>query len=463
MYNYYRNQNNLIIRDNLSMNKSILIFLLAMLPCLTQAQTTSTVVHPAWSKNAAIYEANIRQHSKEGSFAKFEEYLPELKKMGVGVIWIMPINPIGEKNRKGKLGSYYAVRDYKAINPEFGTEEDFRRLVNHIHALGMKVIIDWVANHTSWDNPWASAHPDYYVKDDHGAFVPPVPDWHDVIKLDYNNPKLRAAMIDAMSYWVKKYDIDGYRCDVAAMVPVDFWNDARVALDKIKPVFMLAEASEENLQEKAFDMTYGWQFKDLFNDIAQGKKTAADLDAYLNGEEKKYNANSYRMLHTSNHDLNSWDGSEFERLGDGVETFLVLSNLIKGMPLAYSGQEAGNTKRLEFFDRDPIEWKEHKFRGLYTTLFNLKKTNKALWNGTEGGQLVRINTPNDKDLFAFSRSRENNEVIGVFNLSARKQVFSSTGHVLAGKYNDPFTGAAVTLDGATTFELRPWEYRAFVK
>ncbi len=229
----------------------------------------------------------------------------------------------------------------------------------------MKVIVDWVANHTAWDHPWTSRTPTYYVKDATGNFVPPVPDWHDVIKLDYANPQLRAAMLDAMEYWVKEYDIDGYRCDVAAMVPTDFWNDTRADLDKIKPVFMLAEAYEPDLQAKAFDMTYGWQFKDLFNDIAKGKKSVKDLDAYLNGEEKKYNPNSYRMLHITNHDLNSWDGSEFERLGDATETFLVLSTVIKGMPLVYSGQEAGNTKRLDFFERDPIQWKDHKFRGLW--------------------------------------------------------------------------------------------------
>jgi cyclomaltodextrinase len=445
------------------MKKYTLLFLLSWFSTIAFAQVSTTVVHPEWSKNVAIYEANIRQYSKEGSFKKFEEHLPELKKMGVGIIWIMPINPIGEKNRKGSLGSYYAVRDYKAVNPEFGTAEDFKHLVDQIHAQGMKVIIDWVANHTSWDNPWATSHPEYYVKDDKGAFVPPVPDWHDVIKLDYKNPQTRAAMIDAMKYWVTDYDVDGFRCDVAAMVPTDFWNQARVELDKVKPVFMLAEAFEPELQEKAFDMTYGWQFKDLFNDIAQGKKSVVDLDAYLNGEEKKYNPNSYRMLHTSNHDLNSWEGTEFDRLGDATETFLVLSNLIKGMPLVYSGQEAGNTKRLKFFDRDPIEWKEHKFRGLYTKLFALKKTNKALWNGAYGAELQRIKTRNDTAIFAFSRTKENNEVIGVFNLSNKKQVFMSTDKGLAGKYVDPFSGSTVALDGKAQIELKPWEYRVFVK
>lgn len=445
------------------MKKSLLLLLLSLMPCIVFAQVTTTVVHPEWSRNAAIYEANIRQYSPEGSFKKFEEYVPELKKMGVGIVWIMPVNPIGEKNRKGSLGSYYAVRDYKAVNPEFGTPADFKHLVDTIHAQGMKVIIDWVANHTSWDNVWVTQHPEYYLKDDKGNFVPPVPDWHDVIKLDYKNPQLRAAMVDAMKYWITEYDVDGFRCDVAAMVPTDFWNDARAELDKVKPVFMLAEAFEPALQEKAFDMTYGWQFKDLFNDIAQGKKSVADLNAYLNGEEKQYNPNSYRMLHITNHDLNSWEGTAFERLGDATETFLVLSNLIKGMPLLYSGQEAGNTKRLKFFDRDPIEWKEHKFKGLYTKLFNLKKTNKALWNGTYGGPLQRIATSDDKAIFAFSRSKDNNEVIGIFNLSDKSQVFTIADQGIAGEYTDPLSGAGVTLNAKATITLRPWEYRTFAK
>ena len=427
------------------------------------AQQTSTVIHPAWSENAAIYEANIRQYSPEGSFRKFEEHLPELKKMGVGVIWIMPINPIGKVHRKGTLGSYYAVADYKAVNPELGTPEDFHHLVDAIHAQGMKVIIDWVANHTAWDNDWTRTHPDFYVHDDKGDFVPPVPDWHDVIKLDYRNPQLRVAMIDAMKYWVTDYDVDGFRCDVADMVPVDFWDHARDELDKIKPVFMLAEATKPALQEHAFDMTYGWQFKDLFNDIAQGKKTVADLDAYLNGEEKQYNPNSYRMLHITNHDLNSWEGTEFQRLGDATETFLVLSTVIKGMPLIYSGQEAGNTKALAFFEHDPIQWKDHKFRGLYTRLFQLKKTNKALWNGLAGSELVRVRTSNDKAVFAFTRSKDGNEVVGIFNLSDKPQAVTIVDRSMTGNFTDPIGGTAVSLPAPLKLKLMPWEYRVYAK
>ncbi|TXI94392.1 MAG: alpha-amylase [Burkholderiaceae bacterium] len=427
------------------------------------AQKNSEVVHPAWSKNATIYEANIRQHSKEGSFQKFEEYLPELKKMGVKIIWVMPINPIGEKNRKGTLGSYYAVRDYRGVNAEFGTPADFKRLVKAAHAHGMKLIIDWVANHTAWDHPWAAQHPEFYKKDKDGKFVPPVPDWADVIALDYSNQQLRKEMIESMRFWLKEYDIDGFRCDVAAMVPTDFWNDARKELDKTKKVFMLAEAHEWDLQEKAFDMTYGWHYKDLWNEIAKGKKSVKDLDAFLAGEEKNYHPNSYRMLHITNHDLNSWEGTEFERLGAGVEAFLVLSNIMPGMPLLYSGQEAGNNKALNFFERDPIEWKPHPFKQLYSTLFHLKAKNQALWNGVDGGPMQRLKTGADEQVFAFSREKAGNKVVAVFNLSDKPQSISIDGALNSAGLKDILTGKAAPKEAQVKMALKPWEYKVFAK
>ncbi len=427
------------------------------------AQTRSEVVHPAWTKNATIYEANIRQHSKEGSFQKFEEYLPELKKMGVKVIWLMPINPIGEKNRKGPLGSYYAVRDYKGVNPEFGTPADFKKLVKSIHAQGMYVIIDWVPNHTAWDHPWAEKHPEFYKKDKDGKFVPPVPDWADVIALDYSNQQLRKEMLEAMRFWLTEYNIDGFRCDVAAMVPTDFWNDTRKELDKTKKVFMLAEAHEFELHEKAFDMTYGWQYKDLFNEIAQGKKSVKDLDAYLNGEEKHYHPDAYRMLHITNHDLNSWEGTEFVRLGEAVETFLVLSNIMKGMPLIYSGQEAGNNKALNFFERDPIEWKAHPFKQLYTKLFQLKKTNKALWNGLAGGEMQRVHTGADEHVFAFTREKDGNKIVAIFNLSNKAQTADIQSALTKGKLRDINSGAKAPQGANVKFNLKPWEYKVFAQ
>lgn len=442
---------------------SLLLSIGALSSIPVMAQTRSEVVHPAWTKNATIYEANIRQHSKEGSFQKFEEYLPELKKMGVKVIWLMPINPIGEKNRKGTLGSYYAVRDYRGVNPEFGTPADFKKLVKSIHAQGMYVIIDWVPNHTAWDHPWAEKHPEFYEKDKDGKFVPPVADWADVISLDYNNQQLRKEMVEAMRFWLTEYNIDGFRCDVAAMVPTDFWNDTRKELDKTKKVFMLAEAYEFELHEKAFDMTYGWQFKDLFNDIAKGKKSVKDLDAYLNGEEKHYHPDAYRMLHITNHDLNSWEGTEFVRLGDGVEAFLVLSNIMKGMPLMYSGQEAGNTKALDFFERDPIEWKPHPFKQLYTKLFQLKKTNKALWNGVAGGEMHRIHTGADEHVFAFTREKSGNKIVAIFNLSDKAQTAEIQSALAKGKLRDINSGAKAPRGTNLKFELKAWEYKVFAQ
>lgn len=446
------------------MKKLIFSLMLSIGMCSTTslfAQEKSEVIHPDWSKNATIYEANIRQHSPEGSFKKFEAYLPELKKMGVKLIWLMPINPIGEKNRKGTLGSYYAVRDYRGVNPEFGSEADFKQLVKAIHAQGMYVIIDWVANHTAWDHAWVEQHPEYYKKDKEGNFVPPVPDWADVIALDYNNQDLRKEMIESLRFWLTEYDIDGFRCDVAAMVPTDFWNDARKELDKTKKVFMLAEAQEWELQEKAFDMTYGWQFKNLFNDIAQSKKSVKDLDAYLNGEEKNYNANSYRMLHITNHDLNSWEGTEFVRLGEATETFLVLSNILKGMPLIYSGQEAGNNKALEFFERDPIEWKPHPFKQLYTKLFQLKAKNKALWNGVSGGQLQRIETGNDEQVFAFSREKSGDQIVAIFNLSNKSQMAEIKSALGKSNLKDALSGKSIPKGKNIKFNLKPWEYRVY--
>lgn len=451
------------------MKKSLLSLCISAAICAAMnpayAQQHSSVKHVAWSKNATIYEANIRQHSVEGSFKKFQDYLPTLKQMGVNLVWVMPINPIGEKNRKGSLGSYYAVRDYRGVNSEFGTPEDFKQLVKAVHAQGMHIIIDWVANHTAWDHPWAQTHPEFYEKDAQGQFIPPVPDWADVISLDFNNAKLREEMIEAMRFWLTEYDIDGFRCDVAAMVPTDFWNEARQSLDQTKKVFMLAEAFEPELHEKAFDMSYAWQHKNLFGEIAQGKKNVKDLDAYLNGEEKNYHADAYRMLHITNHDLNSWEGTEFQRLGEATESFLVLSNLMKGMPLLYSGQEAGNTKALNFFDRDPIAWKAHPFKQIYSTLFHLKQSNQALWNGTAGGEMKRIDTGKDEQVFAFSREKGKNKVVAIFNLSAQTQTITVASSHTQGKLKNLFnqTPLPAASKGKLQMELKPWEYRVYVK
>ncbi|MFZ0456288.1 MAG: alpha-amylase family glycosyl hydrolase [Ignavibacteriaceae bacterium] len=437
--------------------------LVVILSSTVFAQKITTVVHPEWSKNASIYEVNIRQYTPEGTFKAFQKHIPEIKKMGIEIIWIMPINPIGEKNRKGTLGSYYSVKDYRSVNPEFGTLDDFKNLVNEIHKEGMHVILDWVANHTSWDNVLTKTHPDFYKKDSLGNFIAPASDWTDVIALNYNNPALWIYMESTMEYWIKESGIDGFRCDVADMVPTPFWNFVRKELEKIKPVFMLAEAENPGLQKHAFDMTYAWEFHNILKEIYKGKMTVTDLDKYYAREEEKYNPDAYRMDFTTNHDENSWNGTVFQRFGDAVKTFAVLCGVAKGMPLVYSGQESGMNKALRFFDKDTIEWKKSSFRDLYTMLIHLKLNNKALWNGISGGKMERIKTNNDDKIFSFVREKDNNKIFAIFNLSAQNQNIKVNDNKIEGTYKDLFADRNNSLSSDFNIELPSWGYKIFVK
>ncbi|MFA8343073.1 MAG: alpha-amylase family glycosyl hydrolase [Rhodothermaceae bacterium] len=457
-----------ILRPHLKKLLSLFCILPLLWACGNKAKTETETTHKEikpveWSKNSIIYEVNLRQYSEAGTFAEFEKKLPELKAMGVDILWFMPIHPIGEKNRKGTMGSYYAVKDYKAVNPEHGTLEEFKALVKKIHSMDMKVIIDWVANHTAWDNIWVESNPEFFNKNEKGEFFPPVDGWQDVIDLNYENKELWTAMTDALKFWVKEADIDGYRCDVAAMVPLEFWQQARVELDKIKPVFMLAEAHEAEMHHDAFDMTYSWQLKDLMNAVAKGEKNALDIKKHFENEKTEYKPEAYRMLFTTNHDENTWNGTVFERLGDGAEMFSVLCGTAEGMLLVYSGQEAGNEKRIEFFEKDPIKWKEHKFRGLFTKLANLKENNKALWNGTYGAEMVHPTNDNDKNVYSFVREKENNKIFSIFNVTGKKQHVAFTDKVIAGKYKDLITGEEVEIKENQKFELKPWAYLVYVK
>ena len=417
---------------------------------------------PDWSYNKAIYEVNLRQYTEEGTIKVFEKHLPRLKELGADILWLMPIHPIGEKNRKGTLGSYYSVQDYKAVNPEFGTLEEFKSLVKMIHKMGMYVIIDWVANHTAWDNSWIEEHPDFYTQDSLGNIMPPNPDWSDVADLNFDNKELWSEMIDALKFWVEECDIDGYRCDVAGMVPIEFWIEARTELEKIKNVFMLAEWDTPEVH-LAFDMTYDWDLHHILNGIAKEEKTVIDLIGHLNKNEEKFPANAFRMQFTSNHDENSWNGTEFERLGDGVETFAVLSCLIPDMPLVYTGQEAGNTKRLSFFEKDLVEWKEHKLFNIYSKLFELKKNYKALQNGNKGGELKYIEASDYKSIFAFTRNSEKDKILAVFNLSNKTVSVDLMGETLQGSYKNFFTGKLETFLAKESLQLSPWEYRIYTK
>ena len=372
----------------------------------------TSVLQPDWAKNAVIYEVNIRQFSSEGNFAGVTAQLQRIKDLGVDIIWLMPIHPIGELNRKGTLGSYYAVKDYKAVNPEYGTMADFDNLVKTAHDLGLKVIIDWVANHSSPDNVWIKDNLDFYTKDSLGnAPIPTIgTDWLDVADLNYDNPKMREAMQDAMIYWVKEHDIDGYRCDVAGMVPLDFWTDTRPKLDAIKEVFMLAEGAETELHE-AFNMTYGWPLKDLLLEIASGKKDFTALETYRKEIEEKYTSNDLIMYFTTNHDENSWNYLEADKFGKNRINYAALTYLMGGMPLIYGGQESGLDKQLEFFEKDPIDWGNYQYQDDYKNLINVYKGNEALWNNGDWGNYEFIKTGNDALYFTLSK---HNQKIGVF-------------------------------------------------
>lgn len=413
---------------------------------------------PDWAKNSVIYEVNVRQYTPEGTFAAFQTHLPRLKEMGVDILWIMPIHPIGEKNRKEGLGSYYSVRNYTEVNPEFGNIDDFKNVVAQAHTLGMKVIIDWVANHSSCDNPWITEHPDWYAKDSTGSIYGPF-DWTDVAQLDYKNHQLWKGMTDAMKFWVTNADIDGFRCDVAGMVPVAFWDSTRVELNKVKPVFMLAEdEKEKGLLMNAFNANYGWTLHHLMNDIAKGKKKASDIAPLVASYDTIYPIGAFPMQFTSNHDENSWNGTEYERLGkDAVPTFAALTFVMPGFPLIYTGQEAGLDKRLRFFTKDTVNWNNLIMGDLYKKLASLKKSNPALANGSWGGKLTILSNSNASKVISFERSLDNNKVVAIFNLSADTAKVQLK-QPIEGEFID-FNSSTATIPQSTT--LGAWEYRIY--
>jgi glycosidase len=422
----------------------------------------SSVKHPDWSKNSVIYEVNLRQYTPEGTFRAFEAHLPRLKKLGVDILWLMPVNPIGVVNRKGTLGSYYSVKNYLTVNPEFGTMEDFRHLVKSAHGMGFRVIIDWVANHSSWDNNLVYEHPRWYTLDSLGRMVSPF-NWTDVADLNYDSTGLRKYMAESMKFWVKETDIDGFRCDVAGMVPTDFWDNVRAGLDRIKPVFMLAEAEQPDHHAKAFDMSYAWELHHLLNEIAQGKKKAEDIWSYFSKQDSLYPADAYRMNFITNHDENSWNGTEWDRMGKAVQACAVLTFTLPGMPLIYSGQETGNRKKLEFFEKDLIEWNDSSNQTpFYTRLIELKKEHRSLWNGNQGGDLQRMETGMDDSIFAFSRAKKGDRVIVLTNLSDEQVSFTPSGEGWNGKYENFFTGETTAMKEGEALVMKPWEYRILI-
>ena len=422
------------------------------------------IAHPEWSKNAVIYQINTRQFTPEGTFKAAQQELPRLKDLGIDIIWLMPIHPIGEKNRKGTLGSPYAVKDYFAVNPEFGSDQDLKDFINQAHQLGMKVILDWVANHTAWDNVLVESHPEWYQRDHNSNFRPtPWWDWDDIINLDYNQPELRKYMTEAMSYWVKEFDVDGYRCDVAGFVPVDFWNNVRKTLDNIKPVFMLAEWESRDLHAEAFDMTYAWSWNETMHDICNEKADLNKLFVYYSWNESAYPKNAMRMTYIANHDSNAWEGTMFENFGDGLEATIALSVVGEGMPMLYNGMEAGNNKRLAFFEKDPIEWQNHRFNDVFKDLFILLKSNSALWHAQWGATMIKVPNNAPKEVLSFVRKNDDNKVFAVFNFSDKVQTAQFEDTLFTGKYTQFGSGESVDFNSESQLTLQPWAYKIYTQ
>jgi alpha-amylase len=414
--------------------------------------------HPAWSYQSNIYEVNLRQYTGAGTFKAFEKSLPRLKKMGVEILWFMPITPIGLAGRKSTeadMGSYYAVKDYNAINPDYGTMEDWIALVKHAHAMGFKVITDWVPNHSSPDNPWIINHPDFYKKDSEGK--PAIPfDWSDTRQLNYDNRELRDSMIAAMKWWLIKTGIDGFRCDVAWNVPDDFWKEAIADLRKIKNVFMLAEGEKPTLHEAGFDETYPWSVMNVAYGIYSGKTTLKQLDSVIDYNEHAYPKNSFRLYFTTNHDENSWNGTEFERFGEGYKTFAVWAFTMKNsVPLIYSGQEEPNKRRLKFFVKDTIEWKNYNLSSFYKTLIKLRRTNGAL---AADASFKKIKAGYENAVYAFVRQKNGNKILVVLNFSGKEQQIKIPDVSLAGNPLNVFAGMHEKINPSHSFPIEPWGY-----
>ena len=416
-----------------------------------------------WTHDAVIYQVNTRQFTRQGTLRAASAHLPRLAAMGVDIVWLMPIHPIGEVNRKGTLGSPYAVKDYRAINPDLGQDTDLKDFVDTAHSLGMKVILDWVANHSAWDNPLTRTHPEWYQRNPEGEMMPPEgTDWSDVVAFDYAHPGLRTYMAGSLAYWVREFGIDGYRADVAGYVPLDFWEQARAQLNEIKSVFMLAEWEQRDLHARAFDATYAWEWKQVMQKIVRGQADAGAMRGYYAGQNTTWPRAAYRMVYTDNHDQNAWDGVASDIYGEAYPAAIALSFTGLGIPLIHNGQEADLDHKLAFFDKDEIVWKQGRHETLLRQLIALKTAETALHNGRHGG--VQIDVPNSAPgaVLSFVRERGASRVFAVFNLSAKPQQVHFTLARHHGAYVDALSGQAAEFTAQTpAMSLPPWGFRLY--
>ena len=442
------------------MKKTLLLFLLFFISCNDQKEL-STNFNINQIKDGVIYEANIRQYSESGKFQDFTKDIYKLKNLGVKIIWLMPIHPISKTNRKGTLGSYYSISDYKAVNPEFGNKDDLDKLIKEAHKHDMLVILDWVANHTGWDHKWIKNKPDYYTKNENGEITDPINPstgeswgWTDVADLNFDNMEMQNEMIEAMEYWVKEHDIDGYRLDAAHSCPASFWKKSIERLKKIKNVLMLAESDGYHTGGfeliELFDMSYNWSGHHVLNKIYKKENNSEDLKININRNLNDYSSKHVLMNFTSNHDENTWAGTVFDRYGDGAKTFAALTYFLPGIPLIYNGQEYGLNKRLEFFEKDFIAKKQSDFYEFYSNLNSLKKENNILDIDSE--IKFEIIETNNKNLICYKRTKNNDSMYFVANLSEESQ-----------EINTEFSETLKSLNSDKMISLKknslnPWEY-----
>jgi glycosidase len=440
-----------------------IVCLIACISCSVQKQVNTSngnkmqqnATPPEWINKTNVYEVNLRQYTVEGTFNAFAKHLPRLKQMGVHTLWFMPVTPISQKEKKGSMGSYYAASDYTAINPEFGTMADFKSLVSAAHAQGFKVILDWVANHTGWDHRWTTEHPEFYEKDSATNNFKRAHEMDDIIELDFANAAMRKAMIDAMRFWVTEADIDGFRCDLAFWVELDFWKEAKAALQPVKPLFWLAELDplEHPDYMQVFDAAYTWTWMHKTRDWYQNQKPLDELNTVLQRYES---APGIKAWFTTNHDENSWNGTEYEKYGKAAKALAVFSCTWPGIPLLYGGQEAPNQKRLEFFEKDPIDWSGgYLLQNFYKTLLHLRAQHPAL---LPGSSVQRLHTSADTKVLAFLRQSGDRQVIVLLNLSNDNLNVTLNHERVNGQYNYVFSGAKKDFNNSPALELNAWEY-----
>lgn len=424
------------------------------------------MIHPLWSYDAVIYELNVRQTTPEGTLSAAAGRLPQLKRLGVDVVWLMPVYPIGEAERKGTLGSYYSVRDYCAVNPEFGTMDDFDAFVKRAHELDMKVLMDWVANHTSRDAKWLSERPsDWYERDADGNPVAPF-DWSDTAKLNYANRDVWQGQIDAMTFWLREHSVDGFRCDMAMLVPVEFWQQVRVALQRVRPdVFLLAEAEGPGMFDRAFDACYDWEMYHLMCDVARSARRVWDLRNLIYSDRQRYPSWSMRLSFTSNHDENTWNGTEFERMGDAARAMAALTFLLpQGLPLIYTGQEFGYGRRFPFFEHEPMPvMSENGYTEFYRRLCAMRHSNPALRSADVGGSFIEIDNNAPDCLLTFVRESGDNRVVALMNLSPYKVFTDFHTGTYAGMYVDAMSGGERELYEHEWGDVEPWSFRIYIR